>query len=87
LVAQNRLSFLEKHHDGFKIAEYDLKNRGPGVLYSTLQHGFPSLSLATIDDIDTLSVSQKIFEKIRAIPGFNLQKLITHPAENKVTVN
>ncbi len=87
LVAQNRLSFLEKHHDGLKIAEYDLKNRGPGVLYSTLQHGFPSLSLATIDDIDTLSLSRKIFEKLKDIPSFNSQKFITHQAENKITVN
>jgi ATP-dependent DNA helicase RecG len=86
-IAQNRLSFMEKHHDGLTIAEYDLKNRGPGEIYSTLQHGFPSLNLATIDDIDTLSVSQKIFENLKTLSGFNLQKLVLHPTENTITVN
>jgi len=87
LLAQNRLSFLEKHHDGLKIAEYDLKNRGPGVLYSTLQHGFPSLSLATIDDVDILSLSQKIFENLKKIPEFDIVNLITCSTNTKVTIN
>ncbi|MEK7527824.1 MAG: ATP-dependent DNA helicase RecG [Patescibacteria group bacterium] len=86
-IAQDRLSFMENHHNGLKIAEYDLKNRGPGEIYSTLQHGFPSLNLATIDDLDTLSLSQKIFESLKAIPGFNPQKLITHSTNTKISIN
>ena len=38
--AFNRLDFLSKTEDGFKIAEYDLKTRGPGALTGLEQSGF-----------------------------------------------
>ncbi len=36
--------------DGFKIAEYDMKTRGPGEFFGTQQSGFFSLSFAGILD-------------------------------------
>lgn len=38
--AFNRLDFLSKTENGFKIAEYDLKTRGPGALTGLEQSGF-----------------------------------------------
>jgi len=38
--ASSRLSFLSENHSGFRIAEYDLKQRGPGALTGVLQSGF-----------------------------------------------
>ena len=37
--ALERLSFMCKCHDGFKIAEYDLEKRGPGDFFGNRQHG------------------------------------------------
>ncbi|MDR2708753.1 MAG: ATP-dependent DNA helicase RecG [Elusimicrobiota bacterium] len=38
--AQARLEIITKTNDGFKIAEADLKMRGPGEILGTAQHGF-----------------------------------------------
>jgi ATP-dependent DNA helicase RecG len=34
---------MVKHLDGFKVAEIDLKLRGPGDIFGTKQSGFPEL--------------------------------------------
>ncbi len=38
--AEERLQFLADHHNGFKIAEFDLATRGPGALTGLVQSGF-----------------------------------------------
>lgn len=38
--AAERLAFMEHTHDGFKIAEFDLRLRGPGALSGLEQSGF-----------------------------------------------
>jgi ATP-dependent DNA helicase RecG len=43
--AQARLSSLVKYTDGFKIAEQDLKIRGPGEYFGTRQHGLSGLKI------------------------------------------
>ena len=47
--AFNRLMILRHTNDGFKIAEWDLKLRGPGDIIGKKQAGLPSF---IIDDID-----------------------------------
>lgn len=59
-----RLKFLEQNSNGLKIAEYDLKTRGPGEAFSIIQHGFPSLRVANLSDAKLISFSQKIFSEI-----------------------
>ncbi|GHT43716.1 hypothetical protein AGMMS49921_12270 [Endomicrobiia bacterium] len=39
-AARKRLSIMTSTNNGFKIAEEDLKMRGPGELMGTTQHGF-----------------------------------------------
>ena len=45
-----RLREVETSQDGFYLAEVDLKLRGPGEIYGSLQHGALDLRIATITD-------------------------------------
>ena len=75
--AQNRLKFMEKNFNGLKIAEFDLKTRGPGEAFSIIQHGFPSLKLASFSDIELINLSQKIILDLIKNKKFNLNSLIS----------
>jgi len=76
--AIDRLNFLEKNHNGLKVAEYDLKNRGPGEAFSTIQHGFPSLKIASFSDTKLISLSQEILKEIiNNYPDYNFSQIIS----------
>ena len=44
-----RLKVLTQTNDGFKIAEEDLKLRGPGDFFGQRQHGLPALRVADLE--------------------------------------
>jgi ATP-dependent DNA helicase RecG len=55
-----RLTVLTRTTDGFRIAEEDLRLRGPGEMLGTRQHGLPELQVANlIDDADLLRLAQR----------------------------
>jgi len=43
-----RLKAMTEYSDGFKLAEIDLKLRGPGEVYGVRQSGIPDLKIATM---------------------------------------
>ncbi|MFH0863737.1 MAG: ATP-dependent DNA helicase RecG, partial [Candidatus Gottesmanbacteria bacterium] len=46
----HNLKAMEKINIGAKLAELDLKIRGPGEIYGTKQHGIPDLKAASLSD-------------------------------------
>jgi ATP-dependent DNA helicase RecG len=78
--AIQRLNYLSQNHDGQKIAEYDLKVRGPGEIFSTLQHGFPSLKIASFSNTSLINLCQQILKDLQtSFPKFDLHKLVNSP--------
>jgi ATP-dependent DNA helicase RecG len=69
-AARRRLETLERTTDGFKIAEEDLRLRGPGEIFSVRQHGLPELKVADlIEDFELLRLARRdAFEIIRGDP-------------------
>ena len=55
-----RLKAFSKTTDGFKIAEEDLKLRGPGDFFGSRQSGLPTFRVASLgSDMETLTVAQQ----------------------------
>jgi ATP-dependent DNA helicase RecG len=57
-VGRQRLDVIEHTQDGFKLAEEDLKMRGPGEFFGTRQSGLPDLRMARISDVAILEMAR-----------------------------
>jgi ATP-dependent DNA helicase RecG len=63
-TTKERLEVMCSTNDGFKIADEDLKMRGPGDFFGHRQHGLPQMSIADFADTKSLELSQKIADYI-----------------------
>ncbi len=65
--SRNRLEVMKNNSNGFKIADEDLKARGPGDFFGERQHGLPALKIADmLQDMETLHLAQKCAGEILA---------------------
>lgn len=66
-TAQRRMKVMETTTDGFKIADEDLKLRGPGEFFGSRQHGLPEMKIADmLKDRGTLEETQRAAKEIVA---------------------
>ncbi|HSW57690.1 MAG TPA: ATP-dependent DNA helicase RecG [Dehalococcoidales bacterium] len=77
-IGRQRLDLIEKVHNGFLLAEEDLKLRGPGEFFGTRQSGLPDLKMARLTDVTLLEIARN-----EAIRLFKEDALLNHP-ENRL---
>jgi ATP-dependent DNA helicase RecG len=73
IEAQQRLDAMVRTQDGFKIAEIDLEQRGPGEFFGTRQAGMPNFRVANLlRDRDLLEAARKEARYVIAGPNADL---------------
>ncbi|MBE7048605.1 MAG: ATP-dependent DNA helicase RecG [Ruminococcaceae bacterium] len=93
--ASTRLQVMKEEQNGFKIAEADLKQRGPGDFFGIRQHGLPPFRLASLyTDMmllqQTTEAAQNYVENKLSISAKEktlLSKQIEDLFNNHVTIN
>lgn len=84
-ASRNRLMTMKNYSDGFKIADEDLKARGPGDFFGERQHGLPKLKIADmLEDMETLRLAQTCAEDILA-EDYNLDLDKNKQLTNSIT--
>jgi ATP-dependent DNA helicase RecG len=64
-MSRERLKIMCRTNDGFKIAEEDLRLRGPGDFFGSRQHGLPEMHIANLAaDMDVLTTAQEAALKV-----------------------
>ncbi len=63
-TSDERLKVIESTQDGFRLAEEDLKLRGPGEFFGTRQSGLPDLKIAKLSDTKILEEARRIAQGI-----------------------
>ncbi len=85
----DRLKHLETVNDGLELAEIDLKLRGAGDIYGTMQSGYKFFKLADLSDIRSLEkvklYTQQVYSELNRYPY--LQKYIESQNDSEIGNN
>ena len=83
-ATNERLSVICATNDGFKIAEEDLKLRGPGDFLGKRQHGLPELKIADMNsDYGVLKITQEAAKEVLKLDG-NLDEPQNVPLKKEI---
>ncbi|WP_303017826.1 ATP-dependent DNA helicase RecG [uncultured Mitsuokella sp.] len=91
--ARERLRIMAETSDGFKLAEEDLRLRGPGQFFGSMQHGLPDLKIARVPEdlailldahkaAEATLLSQGDLDFIRPILALQYKERFAHIMEN-----
>ncbi len=93
-AAKKRMKIMTSTTDGFKIADEDLKMRGPGDFFGSRQHGLPEMKIAMLTDTALLNEANRFArEIITNDPDFekeenkNLREGIAHLFSGEYVMN
>ena len=94
-VTEQRLKILASTTDGFKIADEDLKLRGPGDFFGSRQHGLPEMKIANMmtdgEAIrETHTAAAELLKKNPALEGeayFGLRKAVNRLFSGGTSMN
>jgi ATP-dependent DNA helicase RecG len=64
LHAQERLEVFQSTDDGFRLAEEDLRLRGPGDFFGVRQSGVPELRVANLSDTPLIELARSLAVKL-----------------------
>jgi ATP-dependent DNA helicase RecG len=64
MQAQERLLVFQDTDDGFKLAEEDLRLRGPGDFIGVRQSGMPELKVADLNDLDLIETARALAARL-----------------------
>jgi ATP-dependent DNA helicase RecG len=64
IQAQERLEVFQATDDGFRLAEADLRLRGPGEFFGVRQSGMPELRIADLNDTHLVELSRSLAAKL-----------------------
>ncbi len=64
LQAQERLEIFQATDDGFRLAEADLRLRGPGDFFGVRQSGIPELRMANLSDTPLIELARSLAAKL-----------------------
>jgi ATP-dependent DNA helicase RecG len=86
-AARARLSFFASNDDGFKIAEEDLRLRGPGEIWGHRQSGYPQFKLINpLSDHDIVQLSwdesERLLERDPGLSHFENRALAAYFRES-----
>src|SRR5579859_301598 len=64
IQAQERLDIFQSTDDGFRLAEADLKLRGPGDFFGVRQSGMPEMHIADLSDTLLIELSRSLAARL-----------------------
>lgn len=64
IQAQERLEVFQMTNDGFRLAEEDLRLRGPGDFFGVRQSGVPELRMADLNNMQLVELSRTLAAKL-----------------------
>ena len=64
IQAQERLEVFQMTNDGFRLAEEDLRLRGPGDFFGVRQSGVPELRMADLNNTQLVELSRTLAAKL-----------------------